>query len=189
MLAFLSLAIGSAETGKISQLRAFLTNHSSLPTSSQSSTAVSVALQSNTSSVFAAWAAFNGKAYSAEDLQARLPIFTANVARQISRLGLYSGFTEVNGLADISTKEFKATHLGHVSKSIVAELGCAQGMQQTSISAQLLPTLTLLSKTALCIHLLGHSIMALCNTHAGLALCVHNAPCDSPIISEVLCHL
>lgn len=90
-------------------------------------------LQSHPLSVFAAWAAFNGKAYHAskEDLQARLPVFTANVARQISRLGLSSESMEVNGLADISTEEFKATHLGHVSKSIVTELGCAQGRKQS----------------------------------------------------------
>ncbi len=86
-------------------------------------------LQSNPLSVFAAWAGFNGKAYGAEELQARLPVFTANVARQASRLGLFSGSMEINGLADISTEEFKATHLGHVSKGVVTELGCVQGMQ------------------------------------------------------------
>ena len=82
--------------------------------------------QEDPSSVFGAWAADNGKAYTPEDIQTRLPIFSANVARQIERLGLSSGSMAVNGLADISREEFKATHLGHVSRSTVTELGCGQ---------------------------------------------------------------
>lgn len=80
-------------------------------------------MQSNPSPVFAAWAAHNGRSYTAEDFQGRLAIFTANVARQISRLGLSEGVTDVNGLADISTEEFKATYLGHVARNVVTELG------------------------------------------------------------------
>ena len=80
-------------------------------------------LQSNPAAVLAAWAAHNGKGYSAQDLQARLPIFISNVAGQMSRLGLKEGTMEVNGLADISREEFKQTHLGHVSKSLFTELG------------------------------------------------------------------
>jgi len=88
--------------------------------------------QKDPSSVFGAWAADNGKAYTPEDIQTRLPTFSANVARQIERLGLSSGSMAVNGLADISREEFKATHLGHVSRSTVTELGC--GHTQTTQS-------------------------------------------------------
>ena len=80
-------------------------------------------LQSNPTAVFDAWAAHNGRYYAAQDLKARLPIFISNVAGQMSRLGLKEGAMEVNGLADISREEFKRTHLGHVSKSLFAELG------------------------------------------------------------------
>ena len=120
-------------------------------------------LQSHPLSVFAAWAAFNGKAYHAseEDLQARLPVFTANVARQISRLGHHSDLMEVNGLADISTEELKSTHLGHVSKSIVTELGCAQGRKQRPPPSS--PEPLLCCQAERCAYgLLGHSMRALC---------------------------
>ena len=80
-------------------------------------------LQSDPASVFAAWAAHNGKSCAPQDLQARLPIFISNVAAQMSRLGLKEGAMEVNGLADISREEFKRTHLGHMSKSLFTELG------------------------------------------------------------------
>ena len=82
-------------------------------------------MQAEPSTVFAAWAAHNSKAYAPEEFQTRLPVFKANVARQLERLGLKEGTAEVNGLADISSEEFKATHLGHVSRSTVTELGCA----------------------------------------------------------------
>lgn len=81
------------------------------------------ALQTEPSAVFAAWAAHNEKAYTLEEFQLRLEVFSANVARQLERTGLTEGAVEVNGLADISTEEFKATHLGHVSRSTVTELG------------------------------------------------------------------
>lgn len=80
-------------------------------------------LQSDPASVFAAWAAHNGKSYAPQDLQARLPIFIGNVAGQMSRLGFREGAMEVNGLADISREEFKRTHLGHVSRNMFTELG------------------------------------------------------------------
>ena len=82
-------------------------------------------MQAEPSAVFAAWAAHNSKAYAPEEIQTRLPVFEANVARQLERLGLKQGTAEVNGLADISSEEFRATHLGHVSKSAITELGCA----------------------------------------------------------------
>ena len=82
-------------------------------------------MQAEPSTVFAAWAAHNSKAYAPEEFQTRLPVFKANLARQLERLGLKEGTAEVNGLADISSEEFKATHLGHVSRSSVTELGCA----------------------------------------------------------------
>ena len=82
-------------------------------------------MQAEPSTVFAAWAAHNSRGYAPEEFQTRLPVFKANVARQLERLGLREGTAEVNGLADISREEFKATHLGHVSRSTVAELGCA----------------------------------------------------------------
>ncbi len=84
-----------------------------------------LAWQAEPSTVFAAWAAHNSRSYAPEEFQTRLPVFKANVARQLERLGLREGTAEVNGLADISREEFKATHLGHVSRSTVAELGCA----------------------------------------------------------------
>ena len=84
-------------------------------------------MQAEPSTAFAAWAAHNGKLYAPEELQTRLPVFKANVARQLERLSLTDGTVEVNGLADLSTDEFRATHLGHVSRSTITELGCVLG--------------------------------------------------------------
>ena len=93
-------------------------------------------MQTEPSTVFAAWAAHNGRTYAPEEFEVRLEVYRANVARQLERVGLTEGAVEVNGLADISREEFKATHLGHVSRSAITELGWAPASRIRESSLQ-----------------------------------------------------
>ena len=72
--------------------------------------------QEDMGAAFAAWAAHNGKAYaSQQEFAERLGVWTANVQRQLGRTN--AAEVAVNGLADLTTDEFRAAYLGYVPRS------------------------------------------------------------------------
>ena len=80
--------------------------------------------QEDIRAAFSAWAAHNEKAYaSQQEFTERLGVWTANVQRQLGRTN--AAEVAVNGLADLTTDEFRAAYLGYVPRSSpAAELRC-----------------------------------------------------------------
>ena len=72
-----------------------------------------VSMQADARTAFVAWAAHFGKEYSSSgEFDKKLAVWQENVASQLTSQAV----TEVNGLADMTTSEFKAAYLGQVSR-------------------------------------------------------------------------
>ena len=95
--------------------------------------------QEDIRAAFSAWAAHNGKAYaSQEEFANRLGVWTANVQRQLARTN--AAEAAVNGLADLTTDEFRAAYLGYVPRSAPeAELRCCSAALSACAAGSKIP--------------------------------------------------